>query len=234
MRPEDLLAWSEELGAPFDTADVYRAGGSNRDLVRMVDAKAWHRLGRGSFVSTALWAIANERARHRMAVAARLRGKDARWAAARRSAAVFHDLPLLGRVPTVHETALESLSWAACHTLGLEMPEPQVQVFLGSRLIARVDGLWRTRNTIGQADGLYKYNDRLGVIKDKKQDEELEDLGFEVARWGWDEAYRPEGVLDDRLRRAFERGSRQQLDPRVRLVATTLEQSLKWTGLIAS
>jgi hypothetical protein len=333
MRPEDLLAWSEELGAPFDTADVYRAGGSNRDLVRMVDAKAWHRLGRGSFVSAAVWAIANERARHRMAVAARLRGKDARWAAARRSAAVFHDLPLLGQVPAVpqllrdpdgnrskgknrheriatfteaereeidgvavsnlartvndlarqeafrngliaadgalrrgmgqdellamakahkdwpggwnaimvarlanglHETALESLSWAACHTLGLEMPEPQIQVFLGSRLIARVDGLWRARNTIGQADGLYKYNDRLGVIKDKKQDEELEDLGFEVARWGWDQAYRPEGVLDERLRRAFERGSRQQVDPRVRLVATTLEESLKWTGLIAS
>jgi hypothetical protein len=134
----------------------------------------------------------------------------------------------------LHETPLESLSWAAAVTLGIPLPEPQVRVYLGDVLLARVDGIWRDRNTIGQADGLFKYNDRQGVIKDKLQDEALEDVGFEVVRWGWADAWHPEGVLDARLMRAFERGRRQSIDPRVSLVPTTLEQSLEWTGLIAS
>lgn len=334
MDIEQLAAWSVSLGAPFTTEDARRQGARGRDIERLVDAKVWRRLFKGVFVAAAVWQIADERGRHRLLVAARLKHKDARWVAARRSAAVFHDLPLLGkklpsqaqllrdaegsrvkaksrheRVATLlpeereeidgvpvtglartvhdlarqesfrsaliatdgalrrglghdellalakkrvdwpggwralqvakladgrHESALESLSWAACHTLGLGMPEPQVRVFVGDRLVARVDGVWRAHNTIGQADGLFKYKDRTGVLHDKRQDEELEDLGFEVARWGWDEAFRPAGVLDERLRRAFGRGERQQIDPRVLLVPTTLEESLLWTGLVAS
>jgi hypothetical protein len=328
-----LQAWSIQLAAPFTTAEAVRQGAGERDIERLLGAQAWRRLRRGVFVASPVWQAADERGRHRLLVSGRLLQKDSRWVAARRSAAVFHDLPLLGktlpeipqllrgaegsrvkakdrheRVATLpdeervdvdgvpvsslartvndiarqetfrsglivadgalrrglgqdelvalarsradwpggwngltvarlanglHETALESLSWAACHTMGIAMPEPQIRVYVGERLVARVDGLWRDHNTIGQADGMFKYKDRKGVIRDKKQDEELEDLGFEVARWGWDEAYRPVGVLDERLRRAFARGDRQEVDPRVRLLPTSLAQSLAWTGLIA-
>lgn len=334
MDREQLAAWSVHVGVPFTTSHAHRQGASGRDIDRLVEATVWLRLFKGVFVAAAVWQVADERGRHRLLVAGRLLQKDARWLAARRSAAVFHDLPLLGttmpqrpqllrgaegtrakakdrheRVATLlpeereeiggvpvtslartvhdlarqesfrsaliatdgalrrglshdellalarkrvdwpggwqalqvaklanglHESALESLSWAACHTLGLGMPEPQLRVYLGEQLVARVDGVWRAHNTIGQADGLYKYKDRAGVLADKRQDEALEDLGFEVARWGWDEAFRPAGVLDERLKRAFSRGQRQQVDPRVVLVPTTLEESLLWTGLVAS
>jgi len=334
MSVESLVTWSVTLAAPFTRGQAAEEGADDRAVDRLVSAGAWRRCGRGVYVASAVWDAADDRGKHRLAVAARLLQKDKRWVGARRSAAVFYGLPLLGktlpavpqllrgpeggrakaknrheRVATLldeerveidgvglaslartvhdiarqesfrsglivadgalrrglekeelialarsrvgwpggwaalkvatlanglHETILESLSWAACHTLGIEMPEPQVRVFAGERLVARVDGLWRAHNTIGQADGLFKYNDRQGVIHDKRQDEELEDLGFEVARWGWEEAYKPTGVLDERLRRAFARGDRQQIDPRVRLLPTTLDQSLEWTGLIAS
>jgi hypothetical protein len=327
-----IALWARERGTVFTYADARAAGHSRRCLEQAVP-KVLRKLGVGVLVSDEIWQAADKRARHRLLVAGRLLEMDEKWMAGRRSAAIFHDLPLLGdpparaqllrdpdgskvkaknrheRIATVtdaervevdgvavaslartvvdlareepfrngliaadgalrrglehadllslakhridwpgglnalkvakhanglHETALESLSWAACVTLGLPMPEPQIRVYLGDQLIARVDGLWRRYNTIGQADGLFKYKDRQGVIKDKRQDEILEDLGFEVSRWGWDEAWRPEGVLDARLRRAFERGSKQTIDPRVRLVPTTLEESLEWTGLIAS
>jgi hypothetical protein len=332
MDLEAIASWVREQGTVFTFGQARAAGYSRRCLEQAVPAVV-RRLGVGVYVGEELWQADDLRGRHRLVVAGRILETRAAWLSARRSAAVFHDLPLLGdpparpqllrapdgvrvkgknrheRIATVlleekvevagvptaclartvfdlareepfrngliaadaalrrglehgellamtkmrmtwpgalnalkvarlanglHETALESLSWAACVTLGLPMPEPQVRVFLGDVLIARVDGLWRAQNTIGQADGLFKYKDREGVLKDKRQDEQLEDLGFEVARWGWTEAYRPEGVLDARLQRAFARGSRQTIDPRVRLVPTTLEESLEWTGLIAS
>lgn len=329
-----LVTWSVALAAPFTTAQAAAHGATGRVIRQMVEAGVWRRLDRGVFVAADVWEAQDPRGRHRLAVAGRLLLKESGWVAARRSSAVFHGLPLLGkempekpqllrgldgacvkgknrheRVATLlpeertevggvavaglartvhdiarqedfrsgliaadgalrrgltqeelmavarrrvdwpggwraltvarlasglHETALESLSWAACHTLGIELPEPQVRVYLGDRLVARVDGLWRRHNTIGQADGLFKYKDRQGVLADKQQDEQLEDLGFEVVRWGWAHAYRPRGVLDERLQRAFGRGRQQQVDPRVRLVPTTLAQSLQWTGLIAS
>jgi hypothetical protein len=328
-----ISLWAHEQGTVFWYAQAQAAGHSRRSVERAVREGLLRDLGRGALVSQEIWQAADKRGRHRILVAARLLQLDSRWMAARRSAAVFHDLPLLGdpparaqlvrspegakvkaksrheRIATVdpaertevagvavaglartvvdlareepfrngliaadgalrrgldhaellalaklrvdwpggltalrvaklanglHETPLESLSWAAAVSLGIPLPEPQVQVYLGDVLLARVDGIWRDRNTIGQADGLFKYKDRQGVIKDKLQDEALEDVGFEVVRWGWADAWHPEGVLDARLMRAFERGRRQSIDPRVSLVPTTLEQSLEWTGLIAS
>ena len=259
MDLDSLSAWSAGLGAPFTTSQAHAQGATDRVLAHLVALKVWRKLGRGLFVSGQVWEAADARGRHRLVVAGRLSFKDARWVAARRSAAVFHDLPLLGDVPAVpqllrgfdgtkskgknrheriatftdterveiegvaasylartvgdiarqeefrsglivadgalrrglsqeellamarrcidwpgglnalkvaklanglHETPLESLSWAAAHTLGIPMPEPQIRIYVGERRIARADGLWRQFNTIGQADGLFKYKDR--------------------------------------------------------------------------
>jgi hypothetical protein len=125
------------------------------------------------------------------------------------------------------ESALESISRVACVLVGLPVPELQIKVMYAGECVARVDGLWREFNVIGQADGALKYQEKGAdrVLADKWQDEKLESLGFEVARWGWDTAWRPTslGVV---LRRAFERGARQRIDPGVTLVQATLEECL--------
>jgi hypothetical protein len=130
------------------------------------------------------------------------------------------------------ESPLESISRAAIHELDLPAPELQVEVWLGDQFIARVDKLWRAFNTVGEDDGIGKYGEdedarRLAFKAAKAREERLEDVGLEVARWGWDEAFRPRGVLDARLLRAFERGSRQVLDSRVRFVTTTVADRLR-------
>jgi hypothetical protein len=123
------------------------------------------------------------------------------------------------------ESPLESISRLAMHQLGLPAPELQVEVWCGRELIARVDHLWRESNTIGQADGAMKYASRTDVLHDKRQDERLENLGFEVVRWGWDEAWRGGRRFEEVILRALGRGSRQELDPTVRLVSTSIQRN---------
>lgn len=130
------------------------------------------------------------------------------------------------------ETVLESISRVAIQELELPPPELQVEVWLDRQLLGRVDKLWRQFNTVGEDDGLRKYGDddasrKKAFGKEKVRQEWLEDIGLEVARWTWAEAWRPRGVLDARLERAFSRGSQQQLDPRVRFVPTTVADRLR-------
>ena len=124
------------------------------------------------------------------------------------------------------ESALESISRVGFLSLGVPIPRPQIKVLYGGEVIARVDNLWEEFHTIGQADGALKYKDSARVIRDKRQDEQLESVGFEVVRWGWDQAWRPQ-LLRGPLARGFERGSRQRIDSGVTLVQATLEESLR-------
>lgn len=129
------------------------------------------------------------------------------------------------------ESLLESLSRVSVHQLGLPAPEPQLEVWLGEQFLARVDFGWEELGTLGEADGLAKFGDE-AVDREKSfasmRDRQawLEDVGFIVVRWGWNDAWRPKGVLDDRLLRAFARAEGRRLDPRVRLVRTTVADRL--------
>jgi hypothetical protein len=125
------------------------------------------------------------------------------------------------------ETALESISRVAIGQSSLPDPEQQVEVYLGSELIGRVDFLIRSHNLIGQADGDLKYDSRDDVLHDKRQDERYEDAGFEVVRWGWEFPWRKRAEFEARIRRGMERGARQTLDPRVRLVPISLTRSIE-------
>lgn len=118
------------------------------------------------------------------------------------------------------ESPLESIGRVAMHEQGVELPELQVEVWCGGQLVARVDHLWERHRTIGEADGLGKY-EATGALRDEKRRQEwLEQLGFVVVRYGWDDAYRKQSELADRIRNAFTRGAAQSIDPRVRLVRT--------------
>lgn len=122
------------------------------------------------------------------------------------------------------EGALESYSRALCRRLGLPVFEPQVEVWCGSQLVARVDGLFAEWGVVGEADGLAKYGSREDLLAEKGRQDNVEDFGLVVVRWGWKEANRP-ALLEAKLRRAQHRASRSTLDPAVRLVPTTLAQA---------
>jgi hypothetical protein len=149
-----------------------------------------------------------------------VRARCGRWPGARQVPAVINFADGLA------ESALESISRVACHQLGLPVPELQIEVWLGGIRLARTDFLWRTANLIGLADGAVKYASRSDVMAEKWQVERLEDLGIEVVRWGWQDAYRGRGAFEAKIRRGLERGARQQRDPTVRLVSTTIAANL--------
>ncbi len=120
----------------------------------------------------------------------------------------------------VCESVLESVSRVAIDQQGL--PPPRTQVVLGDAAgpIGRVDFLWEHAGVIGEADGLAKYLGpaRTGVVTaqdwqkardtlraEKRREERLADLGYEVIRWGWDDATNPHR-LGHRLGAALARG----------------------------
>lgn len=113
------------------------------------------------------------------------------------------------------ESVLESVSRVAIHEQGL--PAPRLQISLGDDrgYCGRVDFLWDEFRVIGEADGLGKYEPSAGratrdiVRAEKRREELLADLGFEVVRWGWEDAADP-AWLAQRLRAAFARGVQRQ------------------------
>lgn len=120
------------------------------------------------------------------------------------------------------ESALESLSRVAFHECGIPLPEPQVEIHLDEHCLARVDYLWRAHNVIGEADGRMKYVDAETHYREKRREQLLRDLGFEVVRWGWADAMSPRPRMDVAIRRALARGLLNTLDPRVRRVSTVV------------
>jgi hypothetical protein len=97
------------------------------------------------------------------------------------------------------------------------MPEPQYEVFdQAGRLVARCDFGWKDKGTLGEFDGKVKYGMLLlkpgqspqdALFEEKRREDLLRDLGWQVVRWTWADLYAP-GALVDRLDRAFARGRR--------------------------
>ena len=112
------------------------------------------------------------------------------------------------------ESVGESFSRVRCHELGLPAPESQFDVFDDlDEFVARTDFAWPELRTLGEFDGMLKYQ-RLrqkdetvedAVIREKFREDALRDLGWQVVRWIWAELFRPR-VIRDRLERAFARG----------------------------
>lgn len=310
MDTAKLLAFAGTQRGVFTTAQAVAAGVGTSQISALCRSGRWRRLYAGAYVMAEFWEGLTITERHLCLVQARLLVLRPGWFAARRSAAVAHELPMLGALPehpqllrdnrerpgrsrsrhervaplplgdrcgrvtslarTVvdlareesfrsavvladaalrrgldplelsevatrcspwrggtsamqavafadgrSESALESLSRVAFRDLGLPMPEPQVEIFLGERLVARVDFLWREQLLVGEADGRVKYTDMNQVFAEKVREESLEDLGLEVARWGWRAATSEQHVLEQKVRRGLARGRARVLDPRV-------------------
>jgi hypothetical protein len=108
-------------------------------------------------------------------------------------------------------SVLESVSRVVFHEQGLPPPDTQVAIGDEWEQYGEVDFLWELFNVIGEADGLGKYepderrSTRDKVRAEKQREERLFEAGYEVVRWGWEEAMDPPR-LARRLRAAFERG----------------------------
>ena len=109
----------------------------------------------------------------------------------------------------------ESVSRVRCAEFDLPTPDLQVEVVLPTGGIAYADFGWRDCMTIGEFDGLVKYEryrrpdeSALDVLtREKRREDQLRSSGWQVVRWVWDDL-RNFGPTADQLRAAFDRGQR--------------------------
>lgn len=115
------------------------------------------------------------------------------------------------------ESVLESLIRLVLVMAGL--PEPELQVRLGVRSGARfrVDFYWQQWKLVGEADGFGKYGVspeeiRANWIAERERQRQLEDAGYMVIRWTWQDLHRPDRIVRQ-VREAMRRQERLGLGP---------------------
>lgn len=109
----------------------------------------------------------------------------------------------------------ESLSRMLFLRMGLPTPSLQLKVYDGRYCVGQSDFAWPEFRTLGEFDGKIKYCEFLkpgerpgdAVWREKKREDALRRLGWEVVRWTWAELMNP-ALLDRRIRAAFELGLR--------------------------
>ena len=106
----------------------------------------------------------------------------------------------------LRESALESLSWVKFVDWDIKLPTCQFQVSDGrGRFVARVDFCWESEMVIGEADGRIKYTSKDSLYHEKLREDRLRELGFEVIRWGWNDAQGTATMLKNKIATALAR-----------------------------
>lgn len=103
------------------------------------------------------------------------------------------------------ESVLESLSRAVFHQFGLPPPDLQVWVGDDAEVIGRADFLWRRYNTIGEADGAFKYQTPARARVQLERDARLRAAGYEVVHFTWPDITRAPAQVVDAIQVAFRR-----------------------------
>ena len=113
------------------------------------------------------------------------------------------------------ESAGESASRVVLVELGLPPSDLQRTVTDAfGRFAGRSDFAWEEQRTLGEFDGRVKYGALLRpgqrvedvVWAEKRREDALRDLGWQVVRWTWSDLQQPR-VIADRLQRAFARSA---------------------------
>lgn len=111
------------------------------------------------------------------------------------------------------ESPGESLSRIAFELEGLPQPQQQVEIRDRGGLVARVDFLWADQRTIGEFDGRIKYTGDAARLEtlyaEKRREDRLRDLGFEVVRFGYVDVVEYRAALARRIRAAFARAAKR-------------------------
>lgn len=132
--------------------------------------------------------------------------RAARWPGIRRARrAVEMASPLA-------ESPLESLTRLVIAEAGLPAPELQVWIDTGARSY-RVDGLWRDRGVVLEADGMLKYRTPADLVEEKRRQEDLERAGYRVVRVTWDDIWQHPEHTVTRIRTALRLGGHPVLVP---------------------
>jgi hypothetical protein len=115
------------------------------------------------------------------------------------------------------ESPGESMSRVVFAEHRIPMPTPQLKVFdARGHFVGRSDFGWEEQQTLGEFDGKKKYGRLLlkpgqspedALFEEKRREDRLRDLGWQVVRWVWADLYAPTRLLE-RLHRAFARGRR--------------------------
>jgi very-short-patch-repair endonuclease len=85
------------------------------------------------------------------------------------------------------ESPLETIAWIALYKSRLSMPQQQVNISDDRELVGRVDMYWslRGRILILELDGWSKYKMGDDFKKEKRREDHLRGMGFEVVRAEW-------------------------------------------------
>ncbi|GGK66760.1 type IV toxin-antitoxin system AbiEi family antitoxin domain-containing protein [Ornithinimicrobium pekingense] len=104
------------------------------------------------------------------------------------------------------ESAGESRTAWLLHQLPVPPPVPQVVIRHGGAVVARVDFLLEGTRVVVEFDGMLKYSAVRDVHAEKRREDALRTLGYEVVRLTWDDLARPEVVLR-KVRAALDRAA---------------------------
>lgn len=107
------------------------------------------------------------------------------------------------------ESALESISRWQMHRGRIPAPAINVEVRGADGRTYRADFSWEAHGVLGEADGLGKYADVQDLRAEKRRQIALEQAGWRVVRWGWDEAVWQPRLLIALLRQALAMPPRQ-------------------------
>ncbi len=118
---------------------------------------------------------------------------------ASRAAATLRTRRTLARIVPLadprRESANESLSYGHFLVAGLPLPQLQVRIPTPEG-DAFPDFLWADARVIGEADGAVKYTSREALVREKRRQESLEEMGFRIVRWMYsDIRQRPAAVM---------------------------------------
>ena len=100
------------------------------------------------------------------------------------------------------ESVLESCARVVFDRNGLEPPELQVRLDTAGG-IYRADFYWWKYRTIGEADGLQKYDSKTKAIEQLSRDQFLRETGRHVVHFTWREVFYQESRLIGRLTSTF-------------------------------
>ncbi|WP_157970638.1 hypothetical protein [Nakamurella deserti] len=113
------------------------------------------------------------------------------------------------------ESVGESRSRVGMHLAGVPAPDLQAAVYRPDGSVAgRPDFRWS--RLLGEFDGAVKYGRLLrpgetagdAVVREKRREDGLRDLGFDMIRWGWADLTEPDRLYS-RIRAAVERSGRR-------------------------
>lgn len=105
------------------------------------------------------------------------------------------------------ESPGESLSRVVFAELGLPDPDQQRDYSDARGFIGRVDFVWDGLGVIAEFDGEVKYGKGESVFEEKKREDRLRELGYEVVRITWSDLMGDRQELADRLAAAFARAA---------------------------